>query len=82
MFVDGWDDWNLIRYRQVEAAKVEGFRLFWVVGQQSNAAQTQVLQDLDSHSVVAHIGFKSQRMVGFHGVHALFLQSVGAYFLS
>ena len=53
---------HLIHDFEVEATQIEGFGLFGIVGQQANAIQPQILENLDAHAIVPHVGLEAQGM--------------------
>ena len=76
MLVDWRQDWNLIDDFQVESTKIEGLSFLGVVGQQTNLAKPEVFEDLNSNTVVTHVGFVAKGRVCFDRVEPLILQSV------
>ena len=55
--------------------------LLRVVRQQADLRETQVLQHLDTHAIVAAVGVVPQGQVGFDGVQPLILQGVSLDFI-
>src|SRR5580700_1697572 len=60
---------------------LERGNLVGIVGKQAHATNLEVAEDLGGHLVVAQIRFKTEALVGFHGVGAAVLQLVGAQFV-
>lgn len=81
VFVHGREDGDLIDDFELESSEVEGFGFFGVVGEQSDFAEAEVLEDLQSDAVISHVGFEAESVIGFDSVHPLVLKSVGPDFL-
>ena len=60
VLVHRWQDWNLIDDFEIESAKIERFGLLGVVGQQPHLVKPEVFEDLNSNTVVTHVGFVAQ----------------------
>ena len=61
----------------LQAITTEACDFARVVGDQAQALDAQVAEDLSPHSVVAQIGSKAKAFIGFHRVEAGVLQGVG-----
>jgi hypothetical protein len=73
----GWtNDGDLIDHGDIESPQIESFGLLGVIGQQPNLFKPKILKNLQSHSVVSHIGFEPESMIGFYGVEALVLERI------
>ena len=77
VFIHGRQDGNLIEHDQVKTPKIKCFGLLGVVCQQPHFLQTKILEDLNADAVVAHVGFETERMIGFYRIEAFVLQRVG-----
>lgn len=60
-----------------EAVAVEADDLFGVVGEEADLADSEVVEDLGAHAIVAEVGGEAEFFVGFDGVEALLLEFVG-----
>ena len=49
------------------------FGFLWIIGQQTNFAQTDILKNLDAYTVVSHVSLVPQRRVRLDGVQAFVL---------
>ncbi len=63
-----------------EAVSLEAHDFFWVVGQQSDAAHTEVEKDLGAHAVFPEVGGVAELYIGLDSVVASLLQFVGVDF--
>ena len=60
VFVDRRHDRHLIDYLQIKSTIDESIRLFWIVGQQTNATQAEVFQEFERQTVrVAYIHIRA-----------------------
>ena len=64
-----------------DSGAFEGGDFLRIVGQQADAVQVEVTQDVAGHLVVPQVSFKAEFDVGLHGVEAVVLQFVGAEFV-
>ena len=72
------DNWDLFRHGQSHTRVNKRIGFLRVIRQQSHVAESQILQNLQSHHVVPHIGLEPQAMIGFHCIQAFILQTIGA----
>jgi len=63
-----------------EAVAFEADDFFGVVGEQADAAQAEIAEDLGAHAVVPQVGGEAEFFVGLDGVESLFLKFVGVDF--
>ena len=75
VFLGRDDDGN--PFDDLDAVAVDADDLLRIVGQQPDAFDAEVEQDLCAGAVFAEVGGKTEFQVGFHRVAALFLEFVG-----
>lgn len=71
---------NPLRHRNAKA--LHRLHLAWIIGHQAQAGDVQRLEHIGTDGVVAHVGSKAQRHIGFDGIGALILQMIGRILLS
>src|SRR5215212_7066570 len=57
----------------------EAYDLRQVIGEQTDALEVEVFEDLSPHSVVPQVGREAEFLVGLDGVHPLILEVVGLH---
>ena len=68
-------------FYQFKSIFFDGFRFFWIVGNESKFFDTQILEYGDAQRVVAHVRRKSQFLICFDRIVAFFLNLVGFEFI-
>jgi len=72
------DNRNLFYNLQIEAGESVDF--LRVIGQKSDRRQPQVLQNLQTNTVISRVRLEAEFVIGFDGVVSLVLQLIGLEF--